>query len=275
MSKRTIQLVDTTLRDGEQTAGVVFSAQEKMAIVLALDKAGVPWIEAGVPAMGEEEQEILKAILSEPRKACLFSWNRAVKDDVLASVACGFSFVHISVPVSDLHIEQKLGKNREWVLKQMQEVVLFARSFGCEVSIGAEDASRADVDFFLRIADAAEKLGVRRIRYADTVGCMEPLRTYKVMQNLVARCPLPIEFHGHNDFGLAVPNTLAAFRANVPFVSATILGLGERAGNANMEQVVCGLDKFFGSSFGIKLDMLQQLNELVASVSCRPAFTKV
>jgi len=225
MDDRLIQLVDTTLRDGEQTAGVIFSAQAKRNIALALDQAGVPWIEAGTPAMGEEEQEDMRFVLAAPYQAKLFAWNRAVEEDIRSSLACGFSFMHISVPISDLHIKQKLGKNRDWVLRQLRKTVALARSFGCEVSVGAEDASRADSEFFLRVADTAEKLGAQRIRYADTVGSLEPLTAFKVMQDLVARCPLPIEFHGHNDFGLATANTLAAFRAGVPFGSTTILGL--------------------------------------------------
>jgi homocitrate synthase NifV len=273
MNDRSIQLVDTTLRDGEQTAGVIFSAQAKRNIALALDHAGVPWIEAGTPAMGEEEQEDMRFVLAAPYQAKLFAWNRAVKEDIRASVVCGFSFVHISVPISDMHIEQKLGKSRDWVLCQLRESIELARSFGCEVSVGAEDASRADSEFFLRVADAAEKLGAKRIRYADTVGCLEPLTTVKVMQELVARCPLPIEFHGHNDFGLATANTLAAFRAGVALGSTTILGLGERAGNANMEQVVKALGKFFGSTYGVDIDALQKLNVLVSAASGRPTFS--
>jgi homocitrate synthase NifV len=266
-----IKLVDTTLRDGEQAAGVVFSAQEKLNIALALDKAGVPWIEAGMPGMGEEEQEAMRYIVSATMKATVFAWNRAVKEDILASIACGFSFIHISVPVSDLHIREKLEKSREWVVRQLVEAVTFAKSFGCAVVVGAEDAARADTEFFLCVADVAAKLGATRIRYADTVGSMEPLAVYHRFTDLVKRCPLPIEFHGHNDFGLATANTLAAFRAGVPFGSTTVLGLGERAGNANMGEVVYAMQALYNCDMGINLDSLHLLNELVSRASARPS----
>lgn len=267
-----IQLVDTTLRDGEQAAGVVFTAEDKRNIAMAMDQAGIRWIEAGTPAMGEEEQEALRYILSSPLKATIFAWNRAVKEDIQASLSCGFSFLHISVPASDFHIEQKLGKSREWVLGQLRESVDYARSFGCNISVGAEDASRADPEFFLRVADIAEKLGAQRIRYADTVGQLDPFRTYELIKSLIPRCSLPIEFHGHNDFGLATANTVAAFRAGAVLGSTTVLGLGERAGNANFEQVVRALQKFFNCDVGIEIDKLDHLASVVAQASSRPAF---
>ncbi|BBB92037.1 MAG TPA: homocitrate synthase [Methylomusa anaerophila] len=267
-----IQLVDTTLRDGEQAAGVVFTAEDKRDIAIALDQAGVPWIEAGTPAMGEEEQEAMRYILSAPLKATIFAWNRAVKADIEASLGCGFSFLHISVPVSDFHIEQKLEKSREWVLDRLRESVGYARSFGCSISVGAEDASRADPEFFLKVAELAEKLGARRIRYADTVGRLDPFRTFEAMQSLIPRCPLPIEFHCHNDFGLATANTIAAFRAGILLGSTTVLGLGERAGNANFEQVVKALHKFLDCDAGIDTAKLDHLAKVVAKASCRPTF---
>jgi homocitrate synthase NifV len=272
---RQLQLVDTTLRDGEQAAGVVFSAQEKRDIALALDRAGVRRIETGTPAMGAEEQEVLRSILALPLSATLTAWNRAVPEDIQASVECGFSFLHISVPVSDLHIIDKLGRSREWVLVQLKQALAMAHSYGCAMSVGAEDASRADAEFFLAVADMAQKMGAQYIRYADTVGCMEPLVVYEKLHSLVKRSPLPIEFHGHNDFGLATANTLAAVKAGAALVSTTVLGLGERAGNADMEMVVSAVERFGNVRTGIRLEELPALNELVAKASTRPSFAKL
>lgn len=157
----------------------------------------------------------------------------------------------------------------------LRESINYARSFGCSVSVGAEDASRADPEFFLRVADVAEQLGARRIRYADTIGCLEPFRTYAAMKYILPRCPLPVEFHGHNDFGLATANTMAAFRAGVTYGSTTVLGLGERAGNANFEQVVKVLQKFLSCNAGIEATKLDSLTKIVAKASGRPTFGSV
>lgn len=259
-----IDIVDTTLRDGEQAAGLVFSPEEKIAIAQALDDANVFAIEAGTPAMGQEEQETLKHITNLGLKAQVIAWNRANREDILTAVRCGFSFIHISVPVSDLHIHYKLQKDRAWVLKQLADSLAFARSLGCRVSAGAEDASRADENFFLQIAEIAAAMGAERIRYADTIGCLEPVKTHEVMRQLVSRCALPIEIHVHNDFGLATANTIAAVQAGIQMVSVTMGGIGERAGNAAMEQVVNILSSMPGYDAGIKPGPLQAVSRRVS-----------
>jgi homocitrate synthase NifV len=258
-----VHVVDTTLRDGEQTAGLVFSAEEKVEIAKALDKAGVFAIEAGIPAMGPEEQEALRAILSLGLKAQVVAWNRASLQDILQAVSCGFSCIHVSIPVSDLHIRYKLRKSREWVLNRFEEALLYARSFGCGVVAGAEDASRADEGFFLQVAEVAAKIGAERIRFADTVGCLDPFRTYDIMHRMGKRCMLPIEVHLHNDFGLAAANTVSAVRAGVGLVSVTVGGIGERAGNASLENIVEVLNGLNGYDTGIDREMLPVLTNLV------------
>lgn len=252
------QLVDTTLRDGEQAAGIAFSMEEKLTIAIMLAKAGIPWIEAGTPTMGPEEQAVIKAMNEAHLNSTIITWNRAVAEDILASVATGSSFLHISVPISDLHISAKLKKSREWVIAKMRSAILLAKSFGCTVSLGAEDASRADIEFFLKITDIAANLGAVRVRYADTVGCMEPLAVKQVMSDLAARCSLPIEFHGHNDFGLAIANSLAAIDGGAKFISGTITGIGERAGNAALEEVANALTTIYGYPVGLNFGALKK-----------------
>ena len=258
-----VHIVDTTLRDGEQSAGLIFSADEKVAIAKALDRTGVFTIEAGIPAMGKEEQAALKSILLLNLKAQVVAWNRANLQDIQASVKCGFSFIHISIPVSDLHINYKLKKSRDWVLKQLADSIAYARSFGCRVFAGAEDASRADEQFFLQVAETAAKMGAERIRYADTIGCLEPFKACEIMQRLVSRCALPIEIHLHNDFGLATANTLATIQAGVRLASVTVGGIGERAGNAPLEQVVAVLGDLYGMNTGINKARLPELANIV------------
>ncbi|MCB2293348.1 homocitrate synthase [Clostridium algoriphilum] len=271
-SNSKFQIVDTTLRDGEQSAGVVFSEEETINIATALDKAGVTWIEAGTPAMGERERNTLKLLLDLPLKATLIAWNRANSNDIRASINCGFSCIHISLPVSDFHIFQKLKKNREWVLGRLEKALDLVKSYGCSIIVGAEDCSRADPEFFLRFADVAAKYGTMRIRFADTVGCLDPFKTLSSLSDLARRCPIPIEFHGHNDFGLATANTLAAFKAGVAYSSVTLDGLGEKAGNAPLEEVVTSLSKLYNYNCGIDLHVLANLSDIVAKASARPLF---
>lgn len=260
-----VHVIDTTLRDGEQTAGLVFSAEEKVKIAKTLDKSGIFAIEAGIPAMGPEEQDAMREILSLGLKAQVIAWNRANLQDILLAVNCGFQHIHVSVPVSDLHIHYKLGKSREWVLKRLAESLEYAHSFGCRVFAGAEDASRADEEFLLQVAEVAEKMGAERIRYADTVGCLDPFRIYNAMQSLVKRCALPIEVHLHNDFGLATANTVSAIRAGIGLVSATVGGIGERAGNASLERIVEVFSKLEGYDIGMDLAILPKLTQLVSN----------
>jgi len=266
------QLIDTTFRDGEQSAGVVFSTEEKIDMAMALDQAGITWIEAGTPAMGVEEQETLRTLLALPLRATLMAWNRAEIADIRASLACGFSCIHVSLPVSDLHISQKLKKDREWIIKRLKTVLQLLQSYGVDISVGAEDTSRADPEFFLRFADVAAEYGAMRIRFADTVGCLDPFTTFNQLQNIVEKCSLPIEFHGHNDFGLATANTLAAFQAGASFASVTLAGIGERAGNASLEEVVVALAKIYGYHCGVQCSELGSLAELVTKASNRPLF---
>ncbi len=264
-----LELVDTTLRDGEQTAGIVFSGEEKLAMVRVLNRVGICWIEAGIPAMGPEEQEVLREMLRINRSAKMIAWNRADIGDVSKSIACGFNYVHVSLPVSDFHISCKLKKGREWVIERLKTVLRYAQSEGVQLIVGAEDASRADREFFLRYADAAASGGAIRIRYADTIGDMEPFRVMATFEDLNRCCPLPLEFHGHNDFGLAVANSLAAFQSGVPYVSVTSTGIGERAGNSSLEEFVGALRHICGYSLGLAVEHLPELGAIVTEAKKR------
>ena len=254
-----VHFVDTTLRDGEQQAGLAFSAADKLRIAHLLAGAGVAAIEAGTPIMGAAEQDALRGIVQQRLSCPVLAWNRARKEDIDASVSCGFEWVHISVPVSDHHLVKKMRRSRSWLLGQLAQSIPYAKSWGCRVTVGAEDASRADPHFFLEVARLAAGLGAERIRYADTVGCLEPFGVYEKMKTLGEYCPLPIEFHGHNDFGLAVANTLAAIEAGIEWVSVTVGGIGERAGNASLEGVQEALVLAKDQKSNMKADLLPAL----------------
>ncbi|HSK48535.1 MAG TPA: homoaconitate hydratase, partial [Coriobacteriia bacterium] len=202
-------LDDTTLRDGEQTAGVVFTNAEKVKIAQMLDEIGIHQIEAGIPVMGGDEREVIEQIAHLGLRASVLGWNRANVADIKTSIDCGVDAVAISLATSDIHIQTKLQKDRKWFLDSIRKALAFAKSHNVYVSVNAEDASRTEFDFLLEYAAAAKAEGADRLRFCDTIGVMEPLRTYKVVKELIEQTGLDIEMHTHNDFGMAVANAVA------------------------------------------------------------------
>jgi len=265
-----IKIDDTTLRDGEQTAGVVFSNQEKLDIARMLDEIGVHQIEAGIPEMGGGEQASIEKIANMGLQASVLGWCRAVRSSVEAALACGVDAVAISISTSDIHIEHKLGKTREWVLNAMTENVAYAKEQGVRhISVNAEDASRSDMEYLVEFGLAAKAAGADRLRYCDTVGIMEPFAICEQVGELIRRAGLPIEMHTHNDFGLATANALAGIRAGATFVNTTVNGLGERAGNAALEEVAMALKHLHKIEMPVDMAKLRRLSELVAKASAR------
>ncbi len=261
---------DTTLRDGEQTAGVVFSLEEKKRIAKLLDETGVGELECGIPAMGREEQASVKALVDLGLNARLLTWNRAVVSDIQASIHSGVRAVDISLSVSDIHIERKLCKNRNWVKEQLKVALGFAKDHDLYVSIGGEDASRADLDFLVELMEIARDQGADRFRFCDTLGILDPFTTYDKVLYLAERVDLDLEVHTHNDLGMATANAIAGIRAGARFVNTTVNGLGERAGNAALEEVVMALKHACHVDVPIDTGRFFELSKLVGQASCRP-----
>jgi homocitrate synthase NifV len=264
-----VKICDSTLRDGEQTAGVVFSNSEKLAIAKLLDAAGVHELEAGVPAMGGDEREAIRQIAQAGLKAMVMGWNRAVISDVDHSIECGLDAVCISISVSDVHIKNKLEATRESVIGDMLRTIEYAKAHGLYVSANAEDASRADMEFLLEFIRAAKNSGADRVRFCDTTGYLGPFQTYEKVKTLVNEGGLPVEMHCHNDFGMATANTIAGLRAGATFAGVTVLGLGERVGNAALEEVVMALKHVERVDAKFNYSMIRELCDHIAEASGR------
>ena len=261
---------DTTLRDGEQTAGVVFSIEEKKQIARMLDAMGVHELECGIPAMGEEEKAAVRALVDLELNARLITWNRAVQSDIQASIDAGVKAVDVSLSVSDIHIQNKLRKSRDWVREQLKRALDFAKHHDLYVSVGGEDASRADLEFVAELMATAKELGADRFRFCDTLGILDPFTTYEKVKFLRQHVDFDLEVHTHNDLGMATANAIAGIKAGARFVNTTVNGLGERAGNAALEEVVMALKHACGVDPGIDTRQFVEVSRFVGQASCRP-----
>ena len=264
-----IYIVDTTLRDGEQTAGVVFANDEKIAIASMLSELGVDLLEVGIPTMGGDEKEAIKKIVKRNLKSSIMAWNRAVITDIEQSIDCGVDAVAISISVSDIHIKHKLKTSREWVIENMVKSVEFAKKNGLYVSVNGEDASRADKEFLIEFIKEAKNAGADRFRYCDTVGIMEPFKINKDIKYLYEKTDFDIEMHTHNDFGMATANAIGGIMAGASHVGVTVNGLGERAGNAALEEVLMALMYVYNFDGKIDTKMFREVSEYVSRASGR------
>ena len=268
-SNKKIYIVDTTLRDGEQTAGVVFSNEEKINIAQMLSDLGVDQLEVGIPTMGGDEKQAIKEIVRRNLKSSIMAWNRAVISDIEQSIDCGVDAVAVSISVSDIHIQNKLKTSREWVLDHMVKSVEFAKKNGLYVSVNGEDASRADRDFLVEFIETAKKAGADRFRYCDTVGVKGPFDLEEDIRYLYEKTKFDIEMHTHDDFGMATANAIAGLKGGANYVGVTVNGLGERAGNAALEEVAMALKFVYGLEVNLDTTKFRDISKYVSKASGR------
>ncbi len=268
--KQNVWIIDSTLRDGEQAPGIAFDRPSKLAIARSLDRAGVDELEIGIPVMGTQVREDIRQINQLGLKSRLSAWCRAHPDDLVAASKCRVANIHLSLPVSPVQFSA-LNKDRNWVLSQMRSLVRSARSDFKRVSVGMLDATRAERAFLKELAAEAHSAGAYRLRIADTVGIGCPSTVAELIADIRHAVPdIAIEFHGHNDLGMATANALTALEVGAHAVSVTVNGIGERAGNAALEQVVLAVNKH--DRLGSQIDTLRlhALSQLVANSAGRP-----
>jgi D-citramalate synthase len=259
-----IRVFDTTLRDGEQTPGVSLTPENKLRIAKRLDELGVDVIEAGFAAVSDGELEAVKLIADAGLRAEICSASRGVRGDIEAVAKAEADSIHLIIPVSDLHIEEKLRKTREQVLGITRDMVRYAKDCGLIVELSAEDATRADFEFLKKMFSTGIEAGADRVVACDTVGVLTPERSYEFYGDLRKALDVPVvSVHCHNDFGMAVANTVSALRAGANQFHATINGLGERAGNASLEEIVVSLMALYKLKLNIKTEKLYGISQFV------------
>ncbi|RCX12720.1 homocitrate synthase NifV [Anaerobacterium chartisolvens] len=264
-----VEIVDTTLRDGEQKAGIAFAPEEKIRIASMLDELGIYQIEAGIPAMGGHEKRSIARIAGMGLKSKISTWSRMNKNDINQALECGAEIIHISVPCSDIQIFSKLNKSREWVIDNMKSCIAYAAGGCSEVTIGMEDASRADFKFLMQVMAAALENGVKRVRYADTVGVLYRQRIYNEIVKIRNELDVEIEMHAHNDLGMAVANSIAAAKAGARYIDCTIGGIGERAGNCSYNQFIEAAREHMGIFQNIDLNRAMEIQADIMKIIYR------
>jgi isopropylmalate/homocitrate/citramalate synthase len=258
----TVGLYDTTLRDGEQTVGVVLSPEDKLAIAKALDAAGVDRIEAGFPRVSDEDAEAIRLIADAGLNAEVWGFARAVQADVELLAELGVRAAVVESPISDAKLAA-LGVAPEDMVDRIRRAVSFAASEGITVAFFGVDGSRANLDFFRRAYEAAVEAGAREAVVVDTIGVATPEGAAYLVGQAVDWLDVPVHWHGHDDFGLATAAAIAAVQAGATWVQGTVNGMGERAGNANLLEVALALEALYGIPTRLDLAQARTLAALV------------
>jgi 2-isopropylmalate synthase len=260
-----IRIFDTTLRDGEQTPGVSVDSEHKINIAIRLDELGVDAIEAGFPIVSEGERKAIKTIAKQGLKAEVCGLARSVQTDIDAALSCDLKYIHTFIATSDIHMKYKLHMNQDQVLEHAIWAVDYAKKHGIQVEFSAEDATRSDRNFLLKVFKAVQEAGADRIDIPDTVGYATPYYISNLVKEVSENVSLPISMHCHDDFGQAVANSLAGINSGAQCAHVTINGIGERAGNASLEEFVMSLHCLYNKKTNIQTQLLFETSKFVSN----------
>ncbi len=264
---REVRVFDTTLRDGEQTPGVSLTPEEKLTIARQLDRLGVDVIEAGTPVSSKGELEAVRLIAKGGLKAEVCALARLTRQDIDAVIECDVNSIHLFIATSDIHLQHKLRMSREEVLQKALESLDYTKAHGFTVEFSAEDATRTELTYLKHFYKTVVDAGADRINVPDTVGIMTPRKMYDFIAELKTVVDKPISVHCHNDFGMAVANSLASLEAGASQVHVTVNGLGERAGNAALEEVVTGVHLIYGGKTHVNTPLIYETSQLVSRLT--------
>ena len=262
-----VTVFDTTLRDGEQTPGIAFTFEQKLEIASQLSAIGVHVIEAGFPASSKAEKETVTAIKKLGLEANICGLARSVKADVDACLDCDVDLVHVFIPTSDIQRTNTINKSRDEVLTITGDIIRYVRGHVDQCMFSPMDATRTESDYLMKVCLAAADAGATIINIPDTVGVISPSGMKTLIARITSHVDCPLDVHCHNDFGLAVANTIAAVEAGVSQVQVTVNGLGERAGNADLAQTIMIMESIYGIRTGIKKERLVEISHLVSRFS--------
>ncbi|ACL75976.1 homocitrate synthase/isopropylmalate synthase family protein [Ruminiclostridium cellulolyticum] len=262
---------DTTLRDGEQVSGIRYTPEQKVEIAQMLDKAGIESIDAGFAATSEEERLSIRKICDLGLKMRIMSMCRVIREDIDFASSCGVEGVILFIPGSDIHLKAKFGEDipavRKNIVQKAMDAIKYAKDKGLFVEFGVEDSTRTDFNVLLEILSQAEQEGADILGTTDTIGYLTPERTYNFIKKLVRNLKLPIGVHCHNDMGLATANTIAGLLAGGGYCSPTVNGMGERAGNASLEEVIMILKVLYNQDLKYDTKILGELSKTVEKYS--------
>ena len=260
-----VRIFDTTLRDGEQTPGVSVNAEQKVKIAIKLDELGVDAIEAGFPIVSDGEVRAIKTIVRQGLKSEICGLARSVQADIDAALKCDLKYIHTFIATSEIHMKYKLNMTPDQVLERAIWAVDYAKKHGVQVEFSAEDATRSDRGFLIKVLKAAQEAGADRIDIPDTVGYATPEYISSLVQEVADNITVPISMHCHDDFGHAVANSLAGINAGASCAHVTINGIGERAGNASLEEFVMALHCLYNRRTNIKSELLYEISKFVSN----------